>query len=183
MLIAARHLVDRMRQPRARADEVRDVRRRLVAQPSPSDASAEQVSLAEELARLRAEVTKAVGHVRSCSGCARGRPLPEGRWSGGQCCSGRTEDVFTDDELAALRLAGTSPARLATPPPSDHAGCAFRGERGCSLDVADRPNLCVRYICRELEGELSPRWTSVRPLARELGETFARFVKLRAEPP
>jgi len=187
MLISARHLVDRLRHPRTRADELRDVRRRLVAQPSAEEASDEELRLAGELARLRVELSEAVGDVRSCSGCARGRPSQPSRWIGGYCCGGHTEELFTDDELAALRLSGTSPSRLTPPPPTDHAGCAFRGEYGCSLDVADRPNLCVRFFCRELEAELAVRpeddRTRTRKLARELGETFTRFAKLRASPP
>ena len=180
MLIAARHLVDRLRHPRSRADEVLAVRRRLVAQPAPSEASEEERALAGELLRVRTELTEALAGVTSCSGCARGHSLPHGRWSGGQCCGGSTEGIFTDDELAALRLSGTTPSRL-SPPRSDHAGCAFRGPEGCSLTVADRPNLCVRYICRELEAELTAAGTlpRVKALARELGDTFARFSSAR----
>jgi len=180
MLIAARHLVDRLRHPRSRADEVLAVRRRLVAQPAPSQASDEQRAWAGELLRLRTELTAALASVSACGGCARGHSLPHGRWNGGQCCGGNTEGIFTDDELAALRLSGTTPARLA-PPHSDHAGCAFRGPEGCSLTVADRPNLCVRYICRELEAELVSMGTMprVKTLARELGDTFKRFSDAR----
>src|SRR5882672_997830 len=131
MLIAAHHLVDRLRHPRSRADEVLAVRRRLVAQPARSEASEEELALSRELFRLREQLTSALGTVSACSGCARGHSLPHGRWNGGQCCGGRTAEIFTDDELAALRLSGTTPARLA-PPSSDHAGCAFRGPQGCS---------------------------------------------------
>jgi hypothetical protein len=140
-------------------------------------------ALAVDLARQRVALSVAMGDVRACSGCARGRPLPEGRWSGGQCCSAPTTDVFTDDEVRALALAGTTPARLIAPS-GDHAGCAFRGEHGCSLDVVDRPTLCVRYICRELERELTRRGDvrAVKALASELGKVFARFVKLTTPP-
>lgn len=181
MLIAAQYLVDRLRHPRSRADEVDAVRRRLVVQPAPSAASDEELTLARELLRLRGELTHALGAVSACSGCARGRSLPHGRWNGGQCCGGRTEEIFTDDELGALRLSGTTTARLA-PPRSDHAGCAFRGPAGCSLDVADRPNLCVRYICRELEAELLEQGTltNVKKVARELGRTFDELSRVRA---
>ena len=181
MLIAAQHLVDRLRHPRSRADEVFAVRRRLVVQPAPSQVSEEERTLAHELRRLRDELTEALGLVRACAGCARGRSLPHGRWRGGHCCGGRTAEIFTDDELGALRLSGTTPARLAAPR-SEHAGCAFRGPEGCSLDVADRPNLCVRYICRELEAELTQRAdvAHVKRLAQELGRTFERFARLRA---
>jgi hypothetical protein len=160
------------------------VRRRLAAQPGPSEVSAEELALARELGRLRAELLAALGRsgARACSGCARGRSLPHGRWEGGHCCGGRTEDLFTDDELGALRLSGTTPGRLALPPPSDHAGCAFRGPEGCSLDVADRPNLCVRFVCRELDAEVSatPEAKATKALARALGDTFARFAALRS---
>ena len=92
----------------------------------------------------------------------------------------RTAAILTAAGGAAL----VSHADEVPPPPSDHAGCAFRGEAACSLDVADRPNLCVRFICRELESELSsrPEWSATRKLARELGETFTRFAKLREQP-
>jgi len=183
MLIAARHLVDRLRHPRSRADEVLAVRQRLVAQPSPALASGEELALARELRRLREELTEAVGVVSACSVCARGRSLPHGRWSGGHCCGGRTEEIFTDDELGALRLSGTTPARL-TPPRSDHAGCAFRGPEGCSLAVADRPNLCVRYVCRTLASELAEgaAFDRVKGLARDLEKAFARFSRMRITP-
>ena len=178
VLIAAQHLIDRLRQPRSRADEVRAVRLRLVAQPPARRATAEQVRLAHELRRLREELTRLLDGVTSCSGCARGHSLPHGRWSGGQCCGGHTDEIFTDHELAALRLSGTTPSRLAAPV-SDHAGCAFRGPLGCSLDVADRPNLCVRYVCRELEAELAERGTlaDVKKAARALGRAFDDFVR------
>jgi hypothetical protein len=155
------------------------VRRRLVAQPVPAEASAEEVALARDLRRLREELTEALATVTACGGCARGRSLPHGRWNGGHCCGGRTEDIFTDDELRALRLSGTTPSRL-SPPRSDHSGCAFRGPEGCSLDVADRPNLCVRFICRELESELAASGSSplVKKLAGDLARTFARFSSL-----
>ena len=159
------------------------MRRRLVAQHT-SKASDEELTLARELHRLRGELMEALGDVQACAGCARGRSLPHGRWSGGHCCGGRTEDLFTDDELAALRLTGTTVTRL-TPPRSDHAGCAFRGPDGCSLEVADRPNLCVRFLCRELEGELSRRGdlADVKKIARDLGDAFARFSRARARAP
>ena len=185
MLLAARHLVNRVRHVRSRADEVLAVRRRLAAQAAPAGDnegdSDEELRLARELLRLREELSAALAGVRSCSGCARGHSLPHGRWNGGQCCGGRTEDIFTDDELRALRLSGTTAARLA-PPRSNHAGCAFRGPEGCSLAVADRPNLCVRYVCRELEGELTSdgKMTRVRALAGELARTFTLFAQARS---
>ncbi|APR75258.1 Hypothetical protein A7982_00604 [Minicystis rosea] len=178
MLIAARHLVDRLRHPRSRADEVAALRRRFAAE---EPASAEEIALAEELRRLREKLSAALASVASCSGCARGHPLPHGRWNGGHCCGTETTKVFTDDEVAALRLAGTTPARL-LPPRGDHAGCSFRGPEGCSLAVADRPNICVRFICLELEGELRERGDlrAIKAIAADASRAFERFRKLRA---
>ncbi len=182
MIIAAAHLVDRLRHPRSRADEVAQVRRRLAAVVARGSGAAEQAELAAELRRLREALSAALAEVTSCSGCAHGHPLPHGRWDGGHCCGTRTEQVFTDDEVAALRLAGTTPARL-VPASGDHAGCAFRGAAGCSLAAGDRPSICVRYICRELEEELRERGdrAEVKAIAAALGKTFERFRKLREE--
>ena len=104
--------------------------------------------------------------------------MPHGRWKGGFCCGGRTEGVFDGDEVAALALGGTRPRDLRIPA-GDHAGCAFRGPEGCSLDARDWPNLCVRFACRELEDELREdgNWARVRDLTRRLETTFARFVR------
>jgi hypothetical protein len=86
--------------------------------------------------------------------------------------------VFTDDELAVLKLSGTTSSKL-TPPRGDFAGCAFRGPVGCSLEPGDRPTLCVRFVCMELERELrqSGDLPKIRALQRELSETFARLTR------
>jgi hypothetical protein len=181
VLIAAQHLVDRWRFGRSRADEVTGVRRRLAAAPGPREASEEEMAVAADLRRLRLALVEALAGVTSCGGCARGHPLPHGRWSGGHCCGTRTELVFTDDEVGALRLSGTTPARLVAPA-GDQAGCAFRGPTGCSLAVSDRPNICVRFICRELDEELRERGDvrAVKAIAAELGKAFERWRRLRA---
>src|SRR5579872_3600649 len=124
MLIAARHLVDRMRHQRSRADEVREVRLRLAAQPGAGGVSAEERDAAREMRRLREALSAAIGSVTSCHGCARGHPEPHGHFAGGHCCGLNTLDLWNDDEAAALRLSGTTPGRL-SPPLGDHAGCAF----------------------------------------------------------
>ncbi|MCE7892232.1 MAG: hypothetical protein DYH12_21440, partial [Sorangiineae bacterium PRO1] len=60
-LISARHLVDRLRHPAARADQLRELRLRLERQRSAPDASREERALAEELRELRERLTRAVG--------------------------------------------------------------------------------------------------------------------------
>ncbi|HEX3342980.1 MAG TPA: hypothetical protein VHS09_00355 [Polyangiaceae bacterium] len=177
MLLPVRDLVRRWRGPRSRALAVDAVRARL-AEAARTPASDETVALARELRALKPEVLAAFDGVRACGGCAKGRSMPHGRWDGGFCCGGRTEGVFDAEETAALALAGTRPRDLRAPG-GDHAGCAFRGPEGCSLDARDRPAVCVRFVCRELEGELREggEWDRVRALTRRLESTFARFVR------
>ncbi|MBK9001854.1 MAG: hypothetical protein IPM35_39530 [Myxococcales bacterium] len=177
-LISARHLVDRLRHPAARADQLRELRLRLERQRV--DASDEERALAAELLELRERLSRAVGSVRSCSGCAVGHPEPFGRWAGGHCCGGDTREIFSDAELASLALAGTTPGSL-TPPRAELAGCVFRGPSGCSLPVRDRPNVCVSHICRELQTELAEREDrrDIAALKAELVRAFERFARLR----
>jgi hypothetical protein len=176
VIIAVQHLVDRQRMPRSRADEVATLRRRLAAVGSTTDEA--EVIDAIELRRLKAELSEALAGVESCRGCAKGHPLPAGRWNGGHCCSGRTSEIFSDDEVRALKRGGTTPADLA-PPISDHAGCAFRGPSGCSLAPIDRPTLCVRYLCLDLRGELDRRGDlrEIKAISADLEKTFQRFVR------
>jgi hypothetical protein len=147
---------------------------------SRTESGEELRTLAAELRELKPKVLQAFDGVQACRSCARGRPAPHGRWDGGFCCGGRTEGVFDDDEIAALAIAGTRPRDL-QPPDGDHAGCAFRGPTGCSLEPVDRPALCVRFACRELEAELraTGRWSEVRALTRRLEETMRRFSDTR----
>ena len=179
MLLPAHRLVDRLRHVRSRADDLTALRARFAAVDRGA-ATEEQRALAAELRALRVELSRTFAAADSCASCARGYPLPHGRWDGGHCCGGRTEELFSDDEVAALALSGTRISSLRAPT-GDHAGCAFRGASGCSLDVADRPSLCVRYVCRGLERELREkgRWDEVRVVARRLREAFARFTALR----
>jgi hypothetical protein len=177
VLLPVRDLVRRWRGPRSRTIEVDAVRRRVSAAVDAGGPS-EAVSLARELRVLRPLVTEAFAHVRACSTCARGHTEPHGHWRGGFCCGGATDGVFSPDEVSALALGGTRPGEL-RPPSGDHAGCAFRGPEGCSLEPVDRPNVCVRFACRELETELRDdgEWQRVRELTKRLETTFARFVK------
>jgi hypothetical protein len=158
-----------------------DAVRARVRSAAKGEATGEVRALAKKLRALRPEVLAAFEGVEACRGCGRGRPLPHGRWDGGFCCGGRTEGVFDEDEVAALALGGTRPRDLVMPD-GEQAGCAFRGPEGCSLDARDRPSLCVRFVCRELEGELreGEAWARVRALTRELETTFAAFVRARA---
>jgi hypothetical protein len=180
MLLPISDLVRRWRTPPSRVREVDAVRARITA-AADRGATDEARALARELRELKPQVLRALRDVRACGGCGRGRSLPHGRWDGGFCCGGRTEGVFDEDESAALALGGTRPRDLRVPA-GDHAGCAFRGAQGCSLAAEDRPSLCVRFLCRELEGELraSGAWTQVRALTRALETTYARFVKALA---
>lgn len=184
VLIAARHLVDRLRQPRSRAEELRQLRQRL--QEAPTSLPAAERAAALRLRALRERLSQLVGPVESCRTCAKGHPPPHGHFDGGHCCGLRTEDAFNDDEVAALRLAGTTPGRL-TPPAGgpDHAGCAFRGPTGCSLAVPDRPNLCLRYLCPDLTRELHrrdpERLAVIDAVNAELEAEYLAFIKLRAD--
>lgn len=179
MLIPLQRLLDKLRHPETRADDLARVRRGLVRQEPPI--SPVETELAIELRALREAMSQAIGEVSSCSRCARGHPLPHGRYQGGHCCGASTDQLFTQPELRALRLAGTRPSDLAPPSPCDHAGCAFRGERGCSLDAAHRPSLCVRYLCRDLEAELRSRGDlpSIRAIDAKIVQAEKRLRELR----
>ena len=182
MLIGVRQLLNRVRGGRERADELARLLSRMAEEPSFPELSPEMRETAGELRRLREELSRALSGVVSCGSCAAGYPLPYGRFDGGHCCGGRTEVLFTADELAALKASGTSPARL-RPPSSELAGCVFRGDTGCSLEPSDRPNLCVRYTCRGLEAELDQRGERRRIVAlqEQLGAAYEKWVSLRAE--
>lgn len=134
--------------------------------------------LAAQLLALKREMAAATGEVGSCASCAGGLPWPRGAYAGGDCCSGLADNVFSDDEVAALALTGTRPRDLVEPPRDDaQAGCVFRGARGCTLDVDDRPSVCVRYACTRLQRELARlgRLDRTEAIARELGTTLVAF--------
>jgi hypothetical protein len=146
-----------LRRHRDRRAELGALRRRL-RDAAREPAGDDERALARRLRQLRRDLAAALGAVASCGGCAARLVAGVGKagWSGGFCCSGNTEDVFADHEVAALALAGVNPRHL-RPPSSERAGCLFRGPTGCSLDPAHRPNVCARYICRELAAELGAR--------------------------
>ena len=186
----------RLRRRRARVDEVRAIRRGLRAETAflagdllrtgadrptdPEPSAAVRVAAARVL-DLKLALAAATGAVGGCSTCARGKPAERGAYAGGDCCSGRTELVFSADETAALALTG-SRARDLVLPPGEQAGCAFRGPVGCSLAVAHRPSICVRYACTTLQRELHAlgRLDAVEALAHELGAALAAFTAARA---
>ncbi len=167
----------RLRQRQPRADEVRAIRRGLRAEHAPSAA---ERAAADRVLALKLALAAATGAVRACSTCARGKPAERGAYAGGDCCSGRTELVFSADETAALALTGTR-ARDLVRPTEDQAGCAFRGPVGCSLAVAHRPSICVRYACTTLQRELHQRGRldAVERLARDLGAALVTFSTAR----
>lgn len=154
MLIAVQRLLLKVRQPASRADEVDALRGRARAEQARPIEDEERALAAAVRARKLAAV-EAMRDVASCATCAIGEPWPRGHHDGGACCAGTTADLFDDHELAALVHAGTRPGDLVPPPRREaHAGCAFRGARGCTLALADRPARCVHYVCDTLRREL-----------------------------
>ncbi len=157
MFVPVERLLIRLRQPASRAAEVNALRARLRAERA-TPVDDDERALAREVGVRKRQLADALQAVTSCRSCTKGEPWPRGHHDGGACCAGVTADLFDDDELAALAHAGTRPADL-TPPPGrdDHAGCAFRGPRGCTLAVAHRPGRCVYYLCDGLRRELHGR--------------------------
>ena len=176
MLIAVERLLIKLRQP-SRAAELIELRRRVRAELAAPVDDEEKRLAALVHARKLAVVAQLAG-VSSCATCARGTPWPNGHYSGGDCCCGVTNEVFDDHEIAALVHAGTRPRDL-TPPRDDHAGCAFRGARGCSLAVAHRPARCVHYVCDLLKRELYDRG-QLETIEASLGELNAAMKQLTA---
>ena len=157
VLIAVERLLIKLRQPASRAEEMIELRRRARAERA-AEVGDEERRLAGEVHARKLAVAAELHGVVSCGSCAKGAPLPRGHYDGGDCCAGSTADMFDDNELAALVHAGTR-ARDLTPPGHDdaHAGCGFRGPRGCTLEVAHRPSRCVHYVCDVLRRELHTR--------------------------
>jgi hypothetical protein len=177
MLVAAERLLIKLRQPRARADELVELRSRLRDELG-SVVDAEERALARAVRARKLAVAAELHDVISCRSCATSQPAPVGHYAGGACCSGVTGKLFDDNELAALAHAGTRPRDLIPPPGHDaHAGCAFRGSGGCSLDVADRPARCVRYVCDSLRRELHARGQldPIEAKLDDLDRTMQRF--------
>jgi hypothetical protein len=180
VLLPVERLLIRVRQVPSRADELIALRSRLRAQRAQTP-GAEERALALEMRRLKTEVAATVGDVAACSTCATGKREPRGTYAGGDCCAGITSDLFDDDQLAAIAQGGTRPRDL-TPPREAHAGCAFRGPTGCTLDTADRPPRCVHYTCMTLRKELRARGdlAAIDRVLDKLAVTMKRFAQLRA---
>lgn len=178
MLIAARRLLIRVRQPRSRADELIALHARLRAEVA-SDPGEDERALATEVLEAKRAVSSELANVTSCASCATGAPWPRGAYDGGDCCAGVTADLFDDNELAALAHAGTRVGDLVPPARTDvHGGCAFRGPRGCTLEVTHRPGRCVHYLCDTLRRELHARdqLDVVEQRLATLNQTMQRFV-------
>lgn len=173
LLIPPSQLLDHARRPRSRAHDLARLWARFASAPTAREVAPAAVAKARRLRVIRREMAMMLSDVTACRGCARGHAEPAGRWDGGRCCSSRTLSVFTREEVATLKLGGTTPRDLVSPD-SDHAGCAFRGERGCSLQPEDRPSICLRYICSELREELrtEPRWRRIKRLNRAMLRDF-----------
>lgn len=174
MWIAAKRLVERLRNGRARAEEAQSVRIRVASKSEGRDPTL--VDLAARIAEQKEELHAAMGGLSSCHTCAKGHQAPHGSHDGGFCCGGATSGVFTDDEVALLRLSGSTQDDFPLPP-GEQAGCAFRGRSGCSLTPRHRPVICVHYMCRELEAEQVARGTRdrIRALRTALTRNVAEF--------
>jgi hypothetical protein len=182
VLIPIERLLLRTRHVRTRADELIALHARLrTARTARPDANERAAAL--ELRAHKVRVSASLATVSSCASCAAGKRWPRGAFAGGDCCTGVTADLFGDDEVAALAEAGTRVGDLRAPH-GDHAGCAFRGERGCTLEAEDRPERCVSYMCSVLRRELQGRGelVEVDAMISELRAGMARFTALRGEP-
>ena len=178
MLIAVERLLIKLRQPRSRAGELIALRDRLRREHA-REVDAEERALANDVLDRKRAVSAELRAVASCSTCATGAPWPRGGYDGGDCCAGVTADLFDDNELAALAHAGTHARDLVAPAGADaHAGCAFRGPRGCTLDVEHRPGRCVHYVCDILRRELHARGQldAVEGKLADLNRTMQQFV-------
>lgn len=156
MLISVERLLIRIKHPASRAGELNALRARLRdAIRTSVNAAGDERALAMRVLSQKQAVSGKLDTVASCRSCATGLPAPQGSYEGGACCGGVTADLFDDHEVAALALSGTRASDLTPPERNDlHAGCAFRGPVGCTLDVAHRPGRCVLYLCELLRREL-----------------------------
>lgn len=177
MFVAIERLLAKLRQPASRREELAALRARCREELA-AEVDDDERALACEVRDRKLAVVAEVREVASCGSCAANQPWPVGGYAGGACCSGVTADLFDDNELAALAHAGMRPRDLVPPDHEDaHAGCAFRGACGCSLDTTHRPARCVHYICDSLRRELHARGQldAVEAKLAELNRTMQRF--------
>lgn len=176
-MIRLLYILDRLRHVRSRADDLAWLRRQLVTRAGERPVTSAERDTADELRRMRLEVSAAFGRCEACATCAAGYPPPHGHFDGGYCCGGGTKNVFSSDEIASLRLAGSRPHHLAAPR-SPHVGCIFRGPTGCSLPAKHRPNICVSHICLELSRGLAARGDldEMEALCDQMHALFRRFM-------
>jgi hypothetical protein len=177
VLIAVERLLIKLRQPASRAHELIELRHRLRAELA-ATTDPEEPALARAVLAQKHAVAARLDAVHSCRACATHQPFPIGHYDGGACCSGVTGELFDEHELAALARAGTRPHDLIAPR-ADHAGCAFRGPTGCTLELAHRPARCVHYLCNTLRRELHARG-QLDAIERELAELDLRMQQFRA---
>lgn len=177
MLVTVERLLRKLRQPVSRRDELVGLRTRLRDELG-AEVDDDERALAHAVRARKLAIAAELRAVSSCGSCAVNQPAPVGAHAGGACCSGVTAELFDDNELAALAHAGTRPRDLLPPARDDpHAGCAFRGARGCSLDITHRPARCVHYMCDALRRELHARGQldRIEGLLAELSGTMQRF--------
>jgi len=147
----------------------REVRARIRALPTSERRRLR--ALAATLRPLREWILDRTGEPRCCARCAEQTPWGSPLLSGGLCCSGSSEAIFSPLELAPLLLDGRSPGDQVIADP--RAGCVFRGPGGCLLPAGSRPSICLGHLCRELAGELHARGL-IRELLVAADELAAR---------
>lgn len=182
MLVLVQHLIRSGKWDRHRASELGRLLARFEAQPGPRDVPPAARAEAARVARLKRELSQAIGEVRACAGCAKGCAAPSGVFEGGRCCGTNTHDVFTPPEVRAIKLAGVAPPTEPAADGDPRGGCIFRGARGCALEPEARPARCLVYVCHELGHELEDRddasggerHARIQALRRELDDAQAR---------
>lgn len=176
MLIGIERLLIRVRHPRSRADELNELRARLrdaIEQMPDTD----ERSLARTILDRKRALSDALQDVTACRSCESAGHA----YTGGACCGGVTAELFDDNEVAALAQSGTRPSDLTPPAGTEqHLGCAFRGPRGCTLDVAHRPGRCVLYICEILSREIyrGGKLDGVERLIADLQRDMKAFIAI-----
>jgi hypothetical protein len=129
--------------------------------------------VAARLAALRERLGGLTGSPACCRTCAAQLPDPSPGFGGGFCCGGATAGITPPEELVALWLAGARLDRRRVT--ATHAGCIFRAPTGCTLAFRERPAVCLRFACRELEAELHARGVLQEVLA--LGDELEAGVR------